>query len=115
MKDKNGPYVGWGTCLQETMVEYFNELFKASNTEWGEVISSIEPKIAEEHNRELLIPIAAEEVKKALFGMHLDKSPGPDGMIPRFYQKYWKIMGADVVNMVQNFFVTSKFELRQIL
>lgn len=38
--------------------------------------------------------------------MHADKSPRPDGMTPGFYQKYWGIVRADVVNKVNNFFNT---------
>lgn len=42
--------------------------------------------------------------------MHLDKSLGPDGMSPGFDQKYWKIVGDDIVQLTQQFFSTGKFE-----
>ena len=45
----------------------------------------------------LLAPFSAIEIKDALFYMHPDKSPGPDGMNPAFYQKFWHIVGEDVV------------------
>lgn len=57
-------------------------------------------------NEELMRPIVEEEVKEALFQIHPDKSPGPDGMTPDFFQKYWEIVGSDVVEMVRHFFLT---------
>uniref|UniRef100_A0A803PXL3 Reverse transcriptase n=1 Tax=Cannabis sativa TaxID=3483 RepID=A0A803PXL3_CANSA len=36
--------------------------------------------------------------------MHPDKSPGPDGMTPNFFQKGWSIVSQDVVGVVQRFF-----------
>uniref|UniRef100_A0A803QBJ2 DUF4283 domain-containing protein n=1 Tax=Cannabis sativa TaxID=3483 RepID=A0A803QBJ2_CANSA len=38
------------------------------------------------HNVELLAPVLDDEVKKALYQMHPDKFPGPDGMTLDFYQ-----------------------------
>lgn len=42
--------------------------------------------------------------------MHPDKSAEPDGMSPGFYQKYWNVVGIDVIKLVTNFFETSVFE-----
>ncbi|KAM6557117.1 hypothetical protein CsatB_004136 [Cannabis sativa] len=41
--------------------------------------------------------------------MHPDKSPGPDGMTPGFYQKYWDVVGVDVISQVVDFFETCSF------
>lgn len=52
----------------------------------------------------LLSAVEEHEVKDALFHMHPEKSPGPDGMTPGFYQKFWKVLSADVVKIVRGFF-----------
>uniref|UniRef100_A0A803PR88 Reverse transcriptase domain-containing protein n=1 Tax=Cannabis sativa TaxID=3483 RepID=A0A803PR88_CANSA len=45
-----------------------------------------------------------EEVRNALFQMHPDKAPGPDGMTPGFYQRCWNTVGADIIKLVRDFF-----------
>lgn len=48
----------------------------------------------------LAAPFNGEEVSDALSQMHPTKSPGPDGMCALFYQKYWPIVGPDIVKRV---------------
>ena len=45
----------------------------------------------------------------ALFNMHSSKSPGPDGMSPFFFQKYWHIVGTDVTNAILSILQSSHF------
>lgn len=54
----------------------------------------------------MLAEVEEKEVKAALFNMHPDKSPCPDGMSPRLYQKCWPIVKKDVVELVKQFFDT---------
>lgn len=87
--------------LENVITEYFTTLFKSSNIEWSEVVHCIESKISAEQNVVLLSPMTENEVKNALFHMHPDKSPGPDGMTPDFYQKFWSVVSRVVVNVVK--------------
>uniref|UniRef100_A0A803NGN4 Reverse transcriptase domain-containing protein n=1 Tax=Cannabis sativa TaxID=3483 RepID=A0A803NGN4_CANSA len=48
--------------------------------------------------------VSNEEVRKALFQIHPDKSHAPDGMTPGFFQKYWDVVGQDIVSRVREFF-----------
>lgn len=41
--------------------------------------------------------------------LHPDKSPGPDGYNPGFFQKFW-IIGANLVSLTQQFFVRGKLD-----
>lgn len=47
-------------------------------------------------NSVLRAPFIGNEVRKALFDMHPDKAPGPDGMSVFFFQKFWDVIGEEV-------------------
>lgn len=104
LKNAYGQWVEWENGLVELMSEHFSSLFTATEVDWQEVVSYIPSTITNVQSDLLLRPITLEEVKGALFQMNPDKAPGPDGMTPRFYQKYWHIIGGDIVNLVRNFF-----------
>jgi hypothetical protein len=82
--------------LCEVALNYFNNLFKAKSTTHDPILSLITPKITQEDNDRLVMPITKDELKEALFQMHPDKSPGPDGFNPAFYQHFWDLCGNDI-------------------
>lgn len=41
-------------------------------------------------------PFLLEEIKSAVFSMHLDKALGIDGLNPGFYRHYWNVISAAV-------------------
>lgn len=48
--------------------------------------------------------VYAETIRKVLFRMAADKSPGPDGVSSKFFRATWTITGGDFVQAVQSFF-----------
>lgn len=94
----------WDNGLAELIEGYFQNMFAAEQTESEAIINCVRQTITNEQNVELLKPITPEEVKHAVFQMHPDKAPEPDGMTPAFFQKHWSIVGDDVVKMVSKFF-----------
>uniref|UniRef100_A0A803QJ68 Reverse transcriptase domain-containing protein n=1 Tax=Cannabis sativa TaxID=3483 RepID=A0A803QJ68_CANSA len=102
----DGVWVDWETGLGGVMLDYFNKLFEASDVDISCVLDEVQPSITNSQNAILLDMVEEEEVRVALFQMHPDKSPGPDGMSPGFYQKYWDIVGRDVVRLVRDFMNT---------
>ncbi|KAM6549548.1 hypothetical protein CsatB_021224 [Cannabis sativa] len=110
LKNDNGEWVNWDNGLPTVVTNYFNGLFHASGSACQEIVDSVDTRVSSFANIELQQHISEEEVKKAVFQMHPDKSPGPDGMTPAFYQKCWSIVGRDVVETVRSFFRSGDFE-----
>ncbi|XP_075475776.1 uncharacterized protein LOC142511762 [Primulina tabacum] len=78
--------------------EYFADLYSESNRNYDLVMNVINTSILAEDNNMLLAPYTLEKFKEAVFQMHPDKSPGPDGFNPAFYQKICHLMGQDAYN-----------------
>nr|GFA49810.1 RNA-directed DNA polymerase, eukaryota [Tanacetum cinerariifolium] len=52
-------------------------------------------------------PFSMEEVKGAVWGCGLNKSPSPDGFTFEFYHRYWSLIEDDVLEAVNYFFNTA--------
>nr|GEY68398.1 RNA-directed DNA polymerase, eukaryota [Tanacetum cinerariifolium] len=53
--------------------------------------------------------VTFDEIKRAVWDRGTNKSPGPDGFIFDFIRRYWKVIDKDVVKVVEELFVSSKF------
>ena len=63
-------------------------------------------------NQRRLRVATENEVREALFMMHPEKAPGPDGMTTLFFQHSWHIIKKDMVDMVKIFLVTGILDPR---
>ena len=85
--------------IANTFMSYFDKLFTSSNPEeCDEILNAISPSLNEEMNDMLCKNFTREEVEFTLDQMGPLKAPGDDGMPALFYQKFWDIVGNDVVN-----------------
>ncbi|MCH84659.1 endonuclease/exonuclease/phosphatase family protein, partial [Trifolium medium] len=73
----------------EVVKDYFVTLFSSTHREMHPMLNHITPSITYEDNTKLTAPFQIHEFKKALFSMHSDKAPGPDGLNPAFYKRFW--------------------------
>ena len=71
------------------------------------VLSCIDTRVTNEDNAFLLSPFTVDEYKVAIMQMHPDKSPGPNGFNPTFFQSFWDLIGSKVfascVSSLDNF------------
>lgn len=85
--------------MSSIIVDYFSKLFTSQNSTAGDirqVLDGVMPVNDDNLNSILCAPFVEAEVKKALFDMHHDKAPRPDGMSVFFYQNYWEVVGNGV-------------------
>ena len=84
-------------------MEYFQDLFTSSqpkDEEIGPVLEAVDQRVIDDMNSTLMEPYTGDEVRRALYQMHLSKASGPDGMSPFFFQKFWSIVGHDVTSAI---------------
>ena len=95
------------------VVEYFEDLFTTTSpSEFDAFLSEVTPGITPQMNQRLLRIATEEEVREALFMMHPEKAPGPDGMTALFFQHSWHIIKGDLVEMVNDFLVSGEMDSR---
>uniref|UniRef100_A0A803PUD0 Reverse transcriptase domain-containing protein n=1 Tax=Cannabis sativa TaxID=3483 RepID=A0A803PUD0_CANSA len=109
LRNADGGWVTWDDGLPNLMSTYFGQLFTPGLVEDHDVVGTVSGVVSQAQNTMLLEPISDEEIRRALFQMHPDKSPGPDGMTPGFFQKLWPVVGNDVRLLVRSFFDSGYF------
>ena len=89
--------------LEDLVSSYFGKLFSIEvPTNFEQALEGLETRITDEMNTLLNKEPTDEEIKDALFQMHPNKAPGPDGMHALFFQKFWYIVGHDICSFVKN-------------
>lgn len=58
-------------------------------------------------SRLIKIP-SPEEIRIALISLSKNKAPGPDGFTSEFFTSSWSLVGTDLVNVVTDFFTSSR-------
>lgn len=96
--------------MAEVIKGYYTTILSSNFAACDEILENIQPKITPKQNWELLKQITMEEVKQAIFEMHPDKSPGPDGLTPAFFKKSRDIIGSDIVELVERFMQTGEIK-----
>ena len=83
--------------------DYFSDMFSSSMpSDFEAALAGIEARVDGTANEVLMAEPTGDEVRTALFQMHPNKAPGIDGMHALFYQKFWHIVGEDIIAFVKS-------------
>jgi hypothetical protein len=96
LTDQNGNTVTNQDELCDVAQRYFEDLFRTNIGVHEPVLNLIQRNVSESDNVMLTQPVTKEEIRQALWHMHPNKAPGPDGFNPAFFQHYWDICGDDI-------------------
>ncbi|XP_019163544.1 PREDICTED: uncharacterized protein LOC109159890 [Ipomoea nil] len=105
LKDESNLWVE-GNHLIPLAARYFQSIFTSKGVDLGTSLDSFTAKISQEDNHCLLRAFTVDDVREALFSMSPDKSPGPDGFNPAFFQHFWSEIGPDISAFILNLLTT---------
>lgn len=111
--DQNGTFHSSFEAIEELAVNNFKILLGndngGKNIQSAQMVDVIQQEISDEDNKHLLSPFTKDEVRKAVFDMHPNKAPGPDGITMECFQKCWGFMGDDIFKVVEDFRKQGRF------
>jgi len=71
------------------------------DADYSAFLKHLPEKISVEENDRLNNEITEEEIRKAIWTLQPDKSPGPDGFPINFYRDHWHLIKKDLVKMMK--------------
>lgn len=102
LKDAEGVWRSNETEVGKIISGYFTDIFSSSRpADFEAALAGLAVKVHNESNVLLQVEPTADEIREALFQMHPNKAPGIDGMHALFYQKFWHIVGTDIVEFIK--------------
>lgn len=103
LEDPNGNWLTSSVDIERLITAYFENIFATSSPMgFPEALEGIDHIVSAEMNSVLDEEPTYEEIRTALFQMHPTKAPGMDGFHALFFQKFWDVVGDEIVGLVKN-------------
>ncbi|KAK1282110.1 hypothetical protein QJS10_CPB22g00394 [Acorus calamus] len=81
------------------LVAHFSWAFRRSRRWFPKWNDEALPHLSEEQRNSLSCPFQEEEIRHVIFSAEGDKAPGPDGFTFRFFQTFWTLVKADILQV----------------
>ena len=72
--------------------------------EYEEILQHTKRKIKKEQNKDMCKDLTEEEIVEAIWSLHPDKAPRPDGFTIAFFRNHWHTIRNEFLRMAKNVF-----------
>eukprot|EP00253_Pinus_taeda_P023717 PITA_23717 len=89
--------------IKEAATKHFSKLLTEDKgaEDYLSMLQHMSIKVNQEMNSKLMKEVEEEEVGEAIWSLHPDKAPGPDGFPISFYREYWIMIKKDLLKMIR--------------
>ncbi|XP_026460828.1 uncharacterized protein LOC113361980 [Papaver somniferum] len=102
LEDSEGNVILDQTKIAEALVSHFQKKFEEQPVNIKEELLDVVPQLINDKDQQCLDAIpSAEEIKKTVFNMDPESSPGPDGFYGIFYRTCWDIIQHDLMAAIK--------------
>ncbi|KAF9600759.1 hypothetical protein IFM89_012203 [Coptis chinensis] len=108
------PNIAYGKGIQKLSQRFLwtisQKNFERSDDDaTSQIFNSCTPRITDLDNIDMNRTPEEDEIRRAANQIGANKSAGPDGFTGKFYHTYWDIIGRDITNFIQQFYLTAHF------
>ncbi|KAF5773617.1 putative RNA-directed DNA polymerase [Helianthus annuus] len=104
--DVNGVWVSKPSLVKKEVFRFFRSKFVEECVARPRLVCSDLKRVSESDASMLDARFSVEEIKAAVFGCGDDRAPGPDGVNFRFVKRFWNLLEADFVDIMEEFYST---------
>eukprot|EP00253_Pinus_taeda_P031705 PITA_31705 len=103
IKDNEGISYTTQDTIKEAATNHFKNLLTEDKSEedYSALLQHMPKEVTQDTNSRLTCEVEEEEFQKAIWSLHPDKAPGPDGFPISFYREYWQMIKKDILKMIR--------------
>ncbi|GJR02333.1 RNA-directed DNA polymerase, eukaryota [Tanacetum coccineum] len=105
----DGDWIVDPSLVKQEFRDHFAERFLDPGPRKGNLDFPFPNRLNDDQVSELEAPVSNDEIRAAVWGCGVDKSPGPDGFTFDFFRKFWTVIGPDFCIAVKWFFDHGNF------
>ena len=116
LRDRDGSIVSSPPDLCTSLSSFYSDLFSASSVDpqvQADLLENLSSSLSGGQSSLCEGHLTVDEVLSALRGMARRKAPGLDGLPMEFYLKFWPVVGADLVSVLNSCFDSGSLSLSQ--